>query len=720
MESRSEQTRRREKHLAAALKRREQNLSQQGGADFLETIHVVRATRQSEIDQMQAGRHPDEEEIENQLRENAFPQLAQVGVKGREVTLALTDSLDAANTDVPYRDKVEALVECVYQQLPKETFCQLLFELLKPDSATNQKPEHLIEAIRWLVRSGQGSIEFRHMDTNPEDRCAQYLSGDRSIMFCEFADMDASAYPSLIHVQNIGRVAVCKRAWKNGSTQHQSPDEGYTIPSLQVGQKMIIAQVPACNPVARRTQNLEVVHKTNFVLVRLILEECGNEDRNADLVESQLSLVEYSLLPICTPEEEHHIRRTLVWEEEGESTTELTNAGIVASNLLGTPASGTDSFVVNQGDVTIVSFVTSEENREETPDERLEREERLQNEGEETPVDDDMEVYDFGATQVRSTTVVNPIVQNFQMPPGAEIPVDVEDLAWGALEKADGDQIYLHQLIRTLRRNATYMNPVDMLEAKRMLEQTASKGSAVAQTALRLLAPTLSSVQEDLVICRICAWGANPGVQHCPRCTTAFTTMHSRTQGMVEGGAGTLLADAAVCCLERVRDSNPDTIEETGRQPVDMDGNFPQKCRPGQFCPEILNITHFASANCSEHIQAEEPPPLNPKRAGLQGSFRYLAKGQGKSKAIIDETQQQQIERERKKSEAAAMEEFGKSIGSGFVGPADRQFQRVLRDGGSESAALLDHVNRRRAIFSPDDVQKMPKSIQEWESNKAR
>jgi hypothetical protein len=97
-----------------------------------------------------------------------------------------------------------------------------------------------------------------------------------------------------------------------------------------------------------------------------------------------------------------------------------------------------------------------------------------------------------------------------------------------------------------------------------------------------------------------------------------------------------------------------------------------------------------------------------------------LAKGHGKSKAIIDETPQQQIERERKKSEAAAMEEFGKSIGSGFVGPADRQFQRVLRDGGSESAALLDHVNRRRAIFSPDDVQKMPKSIQEWENNKAR
>ncbi len=54
------------------------------------------------------------------------------------------------------------------------------------------------------------------------------------------------------------------------------------------------------------------------------------------------------------------------------------------------------------------------------------------------------------------------------------------------------------------------------------------------------------------------------------------------------------------------------------------------------------------------------------------------------------------------------------------MGPADRHFRRVLRDGGSESIALLDHVNRRRAIFSPDDLHKMPKSMQEWENNKAR
>ena len=154
-------------------------------------------------------------------------------------------------------------------------------------------------------------------------------------------------------------------------------------------------------------------------------------------------------------------------------------------------------------------------------------------------------------------------------------------LPGGALEReADEGQIYLHQLITMLQRNAMYMNPVDLIEGRRMLEQTASKGSAVAQTALRVLAPTLDNVPEDLVICRKCAWGATPGVQHCPRCSTAFTTFHSKTQKMIEGSISSLLADATVCCLERGEDGNPESIEEVGRQPLDMDGNFPQKRRP--------------------------------------------------------------------------------------------------------------------------------------------
>ena len=356
--------------------------------------------------------------------------------------------------------------------------------------------------------------------------------------------------------------------------------------------------------------------------MRLILDECGNEDNTADLVEAQLSLVEYSVLSICSPEEEHHIRETLVWEEERErKCSELTNAGIVASNLLGTPASGTDSFVVNQGDVTLVSFVTSEENREETSDERVEREERLRNEGTATPVPEDMEVDGFGDTQARSTTIVTPIVQNIDLPLGAEIPSTAKEIAWGALERADEDMIFMHQMIRHLRRNAADMNPVDLLESRRMLEQTAANGSVAAQMALKLLDHVLSNVQDDLVICHVCAWGANPGVQHCPRCSTAFTTLRSRAQEMVESSASSLLSDAAVCCLDRGREGNPNPQHETGRQPVDMDGTFPQKCRPGPFSPELLNITYFAQENIAEQIQAQERPPLNPKKDRTRWNF---------------------------------------------------------------------------------------------------
>ena len=61
VESPTEQARRRERHLAAALKRRADNMSQQGAADFLEQVEIARATHQSEIGQMQAERPLHEE-----------------------------------------------------------------------------------------------------------------------------------------------------------------------------------------------------------------------------------------------------------------------------------------------------------------------------------------------------------------------------------------------------------------------------------------------------------------------------------------------------------------------------------------------------------------------------------------------------------------------------------------------------------------------------------
>ena len=125
-----------------------------------------------------------------------------------------------------------------------------------------------------------------------------------------------------------------------------------------------------------------------------------------------------------------------MWEDDTANAPELTNAGIIASNLMGTPASGTGNFVVHQREVTFVSFETSNAEPEESPAERAERdrivyESLLRSEGEATPVaDDDMGVGDFGGTQVRPTTIVTPIVQTTQLPPGADLPRDPDDVAW--------------------------------------------------------------------------------------------------------------------------------------------------------------------------------------------------------------------------------------------------------------------------------------------------
>ncbi len=156
---------------------------------------------------------------------------------------------------------------------------------------------------------------------------------------------------------------------------------------------MIIAQVPACNPMTRHTGNPEFIHKTKFVLAHLIWEDCGVDDLSLNLAESELSLVEYSVLRIVTTEEEILIRQTHVWEDDAASSPEMTNAGIVASNLAGRTASGTDNFVVHQREVAFVSFVTGKEEHEETPGERLERERIiyeniLRNAGVATPVDE--------------------------------------------------------------------------------------------------------------------------------------------------------------------------------------------------------------------------------------------------------------------------------------------------------------------------------------------
>ncbi len=110
-----------------------------------------------------------------------------------------------------------------------------------------------------------------------------------------------------------------------------------------------------------------------------------------------------------------------------------------------------------------------------------------------------MGVDGFGGTQARSTTVVTPVVQTSQFPPGAGLPINPEDVAWGAFEgEADESKVILQQLIMMLQNNATHMNPVDITGTRRTLEQSASKGSAAAIAALRTK-ESLTKVERMLI-----------------------------------------------------------------------------------------------------------------------------------------------------------------------------------------------------------------------------
>ena len=192
-----------------------------------------------------------------------------------------------------------------------------------------------------------------------------------------------------------------------------------------------------------------------------------------------------------------------------------------------------------------------------------------------------MDVGSVGNAQARSTTIVTLVVQYIDLPTDAVIPPTPEEIDWYTRQRAGEDMNHLHYMIDNLKRNATEMSPVLLLEQRIMLDKSAFFGSAAAQMALDLLAPVSPRVQDNLVICDVCGWGSNPGVQHCPQCSTVFTTLLSRAQEIVDSSANSLLEDAATAVLDRGHTSEPNRHREVGRQPADMDGTFPPRCRPG-------------------------------------------------------------------------------------------------------------------------------------------
>ena len=182
------------------------------------------------------------------------------------------------------KDQVVDWADDIHEQLSRERFCCITVEIRAPHNKS--KPDHIVEAMEWLVRFGQGTVTDAWTAVKPEHRCAQFLTEDGCHVRFVFADMDAVTHPSLSLVVKIGRVAYCDAIYDCGSVNDHVADAGYKIPNLKRGQKMIIAQVPACNPMMKHSKDMNTVHKARFVLVHLIW--AYDEEGESELLKGRL------------------------------------------------------------------------------------------------------------------------------------------------------------------------------------------------------------------------------------------------------------------------------------------------------------------------------------------------------------------------------------------------------------------------------------------------
>ena len=178
-----------------------------------------------------------------------------------------------------------------------------------------------------------------------------------------------------------------------------------------------------------------------------------------------------------------------------------------------------------------------------------------------------------------------------------------------------------------------------------MLERNAANLDAPSTVALRVLQPIFNQIPENLQICNSCHLGVLPGVQMCPRRNLVLTTIQSKVQKVVAGSLSAVVTGAAVACV----DNQDESVEEVVRQPEDLDGNVPRRGRIGCARAQVLNMTYLARDDCADHIQVNEAPSLNPSRISEEGTFGFLNKGRGKKKALMNETEEEKVERLRKK-----------------------------------------------------------------------
>jgi hypothetical protein len=654
------QDKRREEQFDAVAKRKEDELVTEGAGALMEALSSAKDIYEAE--NLSLREHQTEEwlALQDGLQRGNLAPTDVVLISDDEEVVDDEIVPEKATEWLAIKDEVVEWTDGLQQQLTQEKFCCITIEFIPPEE--RDYPDHIEEALEWLMRYGQGKVEWAFTTAKPESggRCAQYLADDGYRAHFVFADMQAATHPALSRVVNIGKIARCNADYDCGSAYGLVTDSGLKVPNLRRGQPMIITQVPACSPTMQHSRNMNTHHKARFVLVRLLWK--ADDDSEFYVVDRPLSLVDYSLLVPLERLEELIFREKIIWKWENREA--ITSLEVVSTRLMGVPVHSGDDRQAQKGKFSHVTYETVDEPEDLSDPLRMDqrkkvkgmiREERRKD-LEEGKMDVDVGVE---GTPDEPTTFVSPEVRTVEIPTGASIARDSDDTAWGTGSgRTDEAAIALSGLLDTIVKNNVGMNRLDLKKMERQLKMGAAQNDALSILALRVLNPILDKIPDNLQVCPECYEGVLPGVQICDRCQFILTTVHSKVEETVHVSLVALVTDATVECV----DNDKSEVEEVDiqRQPTDMDGNIPRKYRTPGANPGVLNVTYLAKPGAEIYTRVNQPPPKTPGRLAEGGSFAFLRRRGENLRAIKNETQEQKEARETKKEISKILKEVAK------------------------------------------------------------
>ncbi len=168
------------KQIESAAKRRADNQVRTGGGDLVEAIRGAHLLSEAEIASIREQQSLDWLDRERALRLEPDLPTEVVMISDTEETPVGEEIVPLSEEDavswLAIKDQVVDWADGIHDRLSSERFCRITVELRAPDNKL--KPDHLVEALDWLVKRGQGAVTDAWIVVKPEHRCAQYLTDD--------------------------------------------------------------------------------------------------------------------------------------------------------------------------------------------------------------------------------------------------------------------------------------------------------------------------------------------------------------------------------------------------------------------------------------------------------------------------------------------------------------------------------------------------------------